>query len=259
MTDSSASTDRPDPPRGVVVTGGGTGIGRATAHAFADRGDKVLVVGRSEHTLAETAKGRDGIHVLPVDLADPAAPDAVVETAVREFGRLDVLVNNAATAGFDSLGGLDPAVVRAEVTTNLLAPILLTQRAVEPLAAAGGTVVNISSAGSLGLRAMPGSGVYAATKVGLDALTRTWAVELAPRGIRVVAVAPGLVDTEVAVRAGMPREAYDEFLASMLPRIPSGRVGEPEDIAWWVVTLTEAGGRYANGVVVAVDGALSVT
>ncbi|MEV4498037.1 ketoreductase [Micromonospora arborensis] len=259
MNDSSARTDRANRPRGVVVTGGGTGIGRATAHAFADRGDRVLVVGRSESTLAETAKHRDGISVLPIDVTDPAAPDVIVETALRECGRLDVLVNNAATAGFATLEELDPASVRAEVATNLLAPILLTQRAVAPLAATGGTVVNISSAGSLGLRAMPGSSVYAATKVGLDASTRTWAVELAPRGIRVVAIAPGLVDTEVAVRAGMSREAYDEFLASMLPRIPSGRVGVPEDIAWWVVALTEPGAGYANGMVLAVDGALSVT
>ncbi|WP_229397663.1 SDR family NAD(P)-dependent oxidoreductase [Micromonospora okii] len=259
MTDSSATTEHADPPRGVVVTGGGTGIGRATAHAFADRGDRVLVVGRTESTLAETAKDRDGITYLAVDVTDPAAPDAIVEAALRDLGRVDVLVNNAATAGFDAMGHLDPATVRAEVATNLLAPILLTQRAVEPLAATGGTVVNISSAGSLGLRAMPGSSVYAATKVGLDALTRTWAVELAPRGVRVVGIAPGLIDTEVAVRAGMSRQAYDEFLASMLPRIPSGRVGVAEDIAWWVVALTEHGGRYANGMVLAVDGALSVT
>ncbi|MGP4020940.1 SDR family NAD(P)-dependent oxidoreductase [Saccharopolyspora sp. 5N708] len=246
-------------PRGVVITGGGTGIGRATAHAFAARGDRVLVVGRSFDSLAATAAAHDGVRALAVDIGHPDAPEQIVETALGELGRIDVLVNNAATAGFEPLGKLDRSAVVAQVETNLLAPIFLTQAAMEPLAATGGTVVNIGSAGCIGLRAMPESSVYAATKVGLDSLTRTWAVELAPHGIRAVAIAPGLIDTGVAVRAGMPQPEYDDFLAGMLPRIPAGRVGAPEDIAWWVVALTEPGARYANGAVFAVDGGLSVT
>ncbi len=242
-----------------MVTGGGTGIGRATAHAFARRGDRVLVVGRSPGALAEVAAAGDRIRTLAVDVTDPAGPEAVVAAALRAFGRLDVLVNNAATAGFETIGALDRAAVREQVETNLVAPVFLTQAAVEPLAETGGTVVNIGSAGCIGLRAMPESAVYAATKVGLDSPTRSWAVELAPRGVRVVGIAPGLVDTGVAVRAGMPEPAYREFLAAMLPRIPAGRIGLPEDIAWWVLALTEPGAAYANGVVVAVDGALSVT
>ncbi|OLR89589.1 SDR family NAD(P)-dependent oxidoreductase [Actinokineospora bangkokensis] len=246
-------------PRRVVVTGGGTGIGRATAHAFADRGDRVLVVGRSPEPLAEAAGGRPGVRALAADITAPDGPDLVVETALRELGGIDVLVNNAATAGFDVLGGFDPAAVRHQVETNLVAPVLLTQAALDPLTESAGTVVNIGSAGCIGLRAMPESGVYAATKVGLDALTRTWAVELAPRRIRVLGIAPGLVDTGVAERAGMPRQVYEDVLAAMLPRIPAGRVGDPADIAWWVVALTEPGAAYANGAVIAVDGGLSVT
>ncbi|MCG8920579.1 SDR family oxidoreductase [Actinokineospora sp. PR83] len=252
-------TSPQQPPRGIVITGGGTGIGRATAHAFADRGDRVLVVGRSPDALAEAARGRPAVRTLAADITDPAGPALVVDTALREFGRIDVLVNNAAVTGFDILGKLDPVSVRAQVETNLIAPILLTQAALDPLAAAAGTVVNIGSAGCIGLRALPESAVYAATKVGLDALTRTWAVELAPRGVRVVGIAPGLVDTGVAERAGMPRETYDGILAAMLPRIPAGRVGEPGDVAWWVVALAEPGAAYANGAVIAVDGGLSVT
>jgi len=253
------NSNRDKQSRAVVVTGGGTGIGRATARAFAARGDRVLVVGRSADSLASTAVGHDFVRILPIDITGPGAADAVVSTAWREIGGIDVLVNNAAVAGFGSLADLDQKSLTAQVETNFVAPILLTQAALKLLAARSGTVVNIGSAGCIGLRGMPDSSVYAATKAGLDSLTRSWAVELAPRGIRVVGLAPGLVDTGVAVRAGMPQEAYAAFLEEMRPRIPSGRVGVPADIAWWIVALSEPEGRYANGMVLAVDGALSTT
>lgn len=244
-----------------MISGGGTGIGRACAHAFAGRGDRVLILGRSAETLAEAARtgGAGGIHPLVVDLTDPAAPALVVDRALDLFGRVDVLVNNAATTSFAAMGELTRAATVAQIETNLLAPILLTQQALGALENTRGTVVNISSAGSLGLRSMPTNSVYAATKAGLDMLTRTWAVELAPRGVRVIGLAPGLVDTGVGVRGGMTQASYEQFLSEMAPRIPSGRVAAPAEIAWWVLRLTETGAEYANGVVVAVDGALSVT
>jgi C-7 ketoreductase len=245
--------------KSVVVTGGGTGIGAATARAFADDGAHVLIVGRSESTLKETADGHDRIRILVADVHDHDTPGLIVRTALEEFGRLDVLVNNAAVTGFASLDGLERDSVRQQLGTNLLAPVFLTQAALDALEAAGGVVVNVSSAGSLGRRAWPENSVYGMAKVALDFLTRTWAVELAPRGIRSVGIAPGVVDTGVGVRAGMPAEAYEAFLAQMAERIPAGRVGRPEDIAWWIVQLTRPEAAYANGTVVAVDGALSVT
>ncbi|MET9887846.1 SDR family oxidoreductase [Streptomyces sp. NPDC006430] len=245
--------------KAVVVTGGGTGIGSATARAFAEDGAHVLVVGRGEATLKETADGHERIRVLAADVQDDDAPELIVQSALRAFGRLDVLVNNAAVTGFASLDGLERASVRAQLGTNLIAPVFLTRAALDALEATGGTVVNVSSAGSLGLRAWPENSVYGMAKVALDFLTRTWAVELAPRGIRSVGIAPGVVDTGVGVRAGMPEEAYRGFLEQMAGRIPSGRVGRPEDIAWWIVQLTRPEAAYANGTVLAVDGALSVT
>jgi NAD(P)-dependent dehydrogenase (short-subunit alcohol dehydrogenase family) len=245
--------------RGIVITGGGTGIGRATAHAFADAGDAVLIVGRSTDTLAETAKGRDGVHTLTLDITAPDAATTVVETARRLLGRIDVLVNNAGVASFARLGSLPQESIEAQIKTNLIAPTLLTQQALDPLEESGGLVINVSSAGSIGLRTIPDNAVYCATKAGLDVLTRTWAVELAPRGIRVVGVAPGVTDTGVALRAGVSQADYEEFMSRMQTEIPLGRVGAPEDIAWWIVTLASAGGGYLNGAVVPVDGALSVT
>jgi C-7 ketoreductase len=97
-------------------------------------------------------------------------------------------------------------------------------------------------------------------KVALDSLTRTWAVELGPKGIRVVSVAPGLVDTGGAVRAGMmPEPVYQDFLNGMRSKVPAGRIGDPEDIAWWIVRITQPGAGYATGAVLAVDGGLSLT
>ncbi len=247
--------------RGIVITGGGTGIGRATARAFAERGDRVLVVGRTEATVAETAGGHPSITALVADVTAPDAPDRIVGTALDVLGRLDVLVNNAAAMGYRPLAALDRAEAERQLHTNLLAPILLTRAALEPLAQRSGTVVNIGSSGAVGLRSWPDNGLYGAAKAALDFLTRTWAVELAPRGIRVVGLAPGV--TDIAGPGGPERSGadpeYAAFLREIAHRTPSGRVGRPEEMAWWIVQLTRPEAAYANGTVVPVDGGLSLT
>lgn len=245
--------------RAVIVTGGGTGIGRATAHAFAERGTGVLVVGRTESTLVETAKDHDLIRVLAADITEPAAPELVVDTALREFGRIDVLVNNAAVLGYRPLAQVDRELVDAQIGTNLIAPILLVRSALNALEASGGTVVNVSTAGSFGTRSWPDNGVYGAAKAALDFLTRTWGVELAPRGIRVVGVAPGVIDTRSGPRMGLSEEGYEDFLRRIGTRTPLGRVGDPAEIAWWIVELTRREAGYATGVVLPIDGGLSLT
>ncbi|NUW34460.1 SDR family oxidoreductase [Nonomuraea sp. SMC257] len=245
--------------RTAIVTGGGSGIGRATAHAYAERGWGVLVVGRDAGALKDTAAGHDGIQPFSADLTEHGVPEAVAEAARQRFGRVDVLVNNAGAGVFGPLGGLDRAQVEAQLAINLVAPVMLTQAVLDDLAATGGVVVNVSSAGSLGLRSWPHNAVYGATKAALDLLTRSWAVELGPRGIRVVGLAPGVIDTAAGVRAGMSEEDYAGFLEAMRGRVPVGRVGRPEEIAWWIVQITSPEAAYASGTVFAVDGALSVT
>ncbi|OPC81038.1 ketoreductase [Embleya scabrispora] len=254
MIDSKKSTS----PRGVIVTGGGTGIGRATARAFAEHHDRVLVVGRSEDTLAETARGYPNIHTLSVDITDPDAAESIVSTALNTCERIDVLVNNASIAVPAPLEKIDAATAREQFEVNLCAPILLTRRALDALAETRGTVVNLSSAGSLGRRAWPYFSLYGAGKVAIDFLTRTWAVELAPRGIRVVAVAPGVIDTGMGLRMGSTPAEYAEFLEGMKPRTPLGRVGRPEEIAWWVRQLAEPEAGFATGTIFAVDGGASI-
>lgn len=259
----SADNDTPGKmasgPRGVIVTGGGSGIGRATARAFAARGDAVLVVGRTESALVETAKTDDSIRVLPADLTRPDVPELIARTALAELGRIDVLVNNAAAAVHSTLADADLESADTVFRTNLLAPVFVTRSVLDALEETGGTVVNISTSGSLGRRSWPGSGLYGAAKTALDFLTRTWAVELAPRGIRVIGVAPGVVNSGIGLRMGMSAEQYAGFLDQMSDRVPAGRVGTTEDVAWWITRLTEPGAAYATGAIVPVDGGLSLT
>lgn len=243
----------------VIITGGGTGIGRAATRTFADRGARVLVVGRSPEPLAEAAEGHRNIVPLVADITSPDAAKIVVDRALLEFGAVDVLVNNAAVGVFGALPDLDPDAVRTQLETNVVAPILLTQSAVAALGESGGTVINVSSASALGLRASPQNAVYVATKAALDSLTRSWAVELAARAIRVVGIAPGVVDTGVGRRAGMSVAEYDGFLQHIAGRVPVGRVGRPEEIAEWIHRLAQPDATYLNGTVLTVDGGLSVT
>ncbi|MGW4379094.1 SDR family NAD(P)-dependent oxidoreductase [Kitasatospora sp. NPDC004531] len=234
----------------VLVTGAGSGIGRATARAFAEQGARVLAVGRGAAALEETAEGHPAVEVLTGDLAADGGPQRIAAEAAERYGRLDVLVNNAAVVRSAPLGELRPRAVAEQVATNLVGPALLTAAALPLLAAARGVVVNVSTA--IGQRGWPGSSVYAATKAGLETLTRSWAVELAPQGVRAVAVAPGPIDTPI-VRDLTP-ERLAELRAWQLAHTPAGRLGRPAEVAWAIVRLADPAASFVTGAVLAVDG-----
>ncbi|ALG05633.1 SDR family NAD(P)-dependent oxidoreductase [Kibdelosporangium phytohabitans] len=235
--------------KAVIVTGGGTGIGRATARSFAAQGADVLVVGRTAARLDETADGA-GIRTLVADIAEPGAADHIVDTAVGTFGRLDVLVNNAAILKQDD----NRAGVEEMLATNLLAPLYLTQAATPHVS----VVINVTT--SIGQRGwpVPGGTVYGAAKMALESLTRSWAVHLAPKGIRVAAVAPGPIDTPMPEHQGLRPAEVDALRDKMVGYVPLGRIGRPEEVAFWIVQLARPEAAFTSGVVLPVDGAAVV-
>ncbi|MGW2827081.1 SDR family NAD(P)-dependent oxidoreductase [Streptomyces sp. NPDC001443] len=242
----------PHSSRVVAVTGAGTGIGRATARAFAAEGAHVIAIGRRTEPLEETAAGHRQITPLAADITAEGEPERVVRTVLEAQGRLDVLVNNAGIVRVGALGMLTPETIASQLATNLIAPILLARAALPLLEAARGAIVNVGT--SVGQRAWPGNSVYAAAKTALESLTRSWAVELAPRGIRVVAVAPGAIDTPIGEHQGLTPEQMASVREWQLAHTPLGRIGRPEEVAWAITRLAAPAASFVTGVVLPVDG-----
>ncbi|MEV0068531.1 SDR family oxidoreductase [Amycolatopsis sp. NPDC050768] len=240
----------------VIVTGAGSGIGRASAEAFAHAGAKVLVVGRRVEALVETAARHPAIEVHAADLARTGAAQSVVDAALHRWGRLDVLVNNAGIFTGMPLADTTAEGVERLFAVNVVAPSLLARAALKPLRESRGAIVNVSS--TFGHRPLAGASHYGASKAAIESLTRSWALELAPDGVRVNAVAPGPTESEALVSAGLSPEEVDRVKAAEVERIPLGRRGQPADVAAWIVRLADPHAAWLTGQVLAVDGGLAL-
>lgn len=237
--------------RVAIVTGGGTGIGAATAKLLAANGLEVTVVGRRLEPL-ETVRGAIGGRTLALaaDIGDAESPTRIVREVMSTFGRIDVLVNNAAVIQNGRLETFDRSVFDEHYAVNVAGPFFLLAAALPALRASpDAAVVNVSS--SVGSMIKPGSMLYGSTKAALEYLTRAWAYELAPDGIRVNCIAPGPVNTPIhATYSDNLQATY----ADLARRIPLGRIGHVDDVATWVWFLVAEGTAWTTGNVIHVDG-----
>jgi NAD(P)-dependent dehydrogenase (short-subunit alcohol dehydrogenase family) len=241
----------------VVVTGGGSGIGRAAALRFAKQGYQVLITGRRAGPVEETVSQHTNIAGTIADAASTEDAKRTIVEALDKWGRLDALVNNAGAGAILSLTDATADRIADIFSVNVLAPSLLASAALPYLKATRGTIVNVSS--TFAHKPAVGLSHYAASKAAVEHLTRCWALELAPLGIRVNAVAPG--PTETGALTGMMGLSIEQAAAveeQERASIPLGRRGVPDDVAEWIVQLAGPASAWMTGQVIAIDGGLGL-
>lgn len=230
-------------PKTWLVTGGSRGIGRAVVENATARGDRVAVFARKPATEQWTHPER--VVEIPTDISDAAALGLAVDTVFETFGSLGVVVNAAGVHRGGRIGDLSRAHWDEVLATNLTGAFELA-RTVVPRLQDGASIINVGAV--VGFRGFPGDVAYGAAKAGLSGLTQVLAVELAPRGIRVNLVIPGVVDTDMtSALTGRARER-------LVRAIPMGRTGRAEEIAQVIVGVADS--TYMTGSIVATDGGL---
>jgi NAD(P)-dependent dehydrogenase (short-subunit alcohol dehydrogenase family) len=233
--------------RVAVVTGASSGIGAAIARAMSEAGARVVLTGRDEERLRRAAAGLAEHHVVVADLAEDDAPARLVAETLGAFGALNVVVHSAGIFWPKPFAEAPLADFDAQFRVNVRAPYALTQAALPHLRPDGAVIFVSSIAGHVGF---PSSTAYCGTKGAVELMTKSLAMELAPLGVRVNAVAPGNVHTPMNARF-FESDAYDR---SMIERTPFGRVGVVEDIAPVAVFLASDAARYVHGESILVDG-----
>ena len=245
----------------AIITGASSGIGRAAALLFAKKGSKVIAVGRNEkelNALRDEIQERDGI--LKVQLADVreiTQVEKLVTDTAEAFGKIDILVN---AAGILLNGTIENTTLDdwdKMMNINLRSVFFMMQKCVPHLEKTKGNVVNVSSVA--GIRAFPNVLAYCVSKAAIDQLTRCCALELAPKHIRVNAVNPGVVATNLHKRGGMEDEKYKEFLENSKKTHPIGRVGEASEVAELIYYLASKKAAWITGATYSIDGGRAET
>ncbi len=242
----------------AIVTGASSGIGRASARRLIQDGWRVLAVGRDEAALAALRDELGGAFApFTADVTAAGAPAAIVRAASDGGHALAGLVQAAGIIGSGAVDATADEAWDAMFAINVRAPFRLLREAAPHLAAARGAVVNVSSV--TGLRAFPGLASYCASKAALDHLTRAAALDLAPKGVRVNAVNPGVVITNLHRRGGMDEARYAAFLDHAKDTHPLGRPGTPGEIADLIAFLLSEKSAWITGETIAIDGGRHLT
>lgn len=245
----------------VIVTGASSGIGRAAAKLFVENGSKVIAVGRSEKELNalrdEIQEGKGLIKPALIDLRETTQVEKLVTNVIDNFKQLDVLIN---AAGIIANGSIETTSLDdwdKMININLRSVFYLMNKSVPHLIKTKGNIVNVSSV--TGIRAFPNVLAYCVSKAGVDQLTRCSALELAPHGVRVNAVNPGVVETNLHKRSGMDEEKYEAFLEHSKSTHPLGRAGNPAEVADLIYFLASEKASWITGATYEIDGGRAQT
>jgi NAD(P)-dependent dehydrogenase (short-subunit alcohol dehydrogenase family) len=247
--------------RNIMITGASSGIGRATALRFAEARENIILIGRDRHALAAVEKeivekGAESL-LVEADLCAEGAAHKAITAAVARFAKLDVLVNAAGIIGLGTIETTALAEWDRMMDINVRVIFQLMQAAIPHLEKTKGNIVNVSSV--TGLRSFPNVLAYCVSKAALDQLTRCAALELASKGIRVNAVNPGVVITNLHRRSGFDEQKYAAFLEHSKTTHPLGRVGSPEEIAELIFFLASDKAGWITGETVSIDGGRQLT
>ena len=238
----------------AVVTGGNSGIGLATAKRLQEEGAKVVISGRSKKTLEEAVKTiGNGVLAVQSDVSKFADVDKLYAEVSQKLGKIDVLFVNAGVAKFAPLAETSESVYDEQFDINIKGAYFTIQKALPFLNDGASIILNTSVVDSKG---SVGASAYSATKAALRSLARTAAAELVGRGIRVNAVAPGPIVTPIFGRAGLSKEAVDDFAKEIVAKVPMKRFGQPEEVASAVAFLASQDASYITGVEINVDGGM---
>ncbi|MBK66947.1 MAG: 3-oxoacyl-ACP reductase [Rickettsiales bacterium] len=239
----------------AIITGSGSGMGAATAKKFVKNGFKVVLNGRTKSKLENISEeiGMDNVLIVPGDVSNPNDVENLINKTIETFGRLDVLVNNAAIAIFSPIEDLSLEDWNKQLSINATGTFLMIKHAIPYLEKTKGSIVNVSSVSGLG---GDWTGfAYDATKGAINLMTKALALDFAKKGVRVNAVAPSLTDTDMASFAIDNNDILNKFKS----RIAMKRPGKPEEVADVIAFLASDEARFVTGTILPVDGGLSAS
>jgi NAD(P)-dependent dehydrogenase (short-subunit alcohol dehydrogenase family) len=243
--------------KNILITGGSSGIGEGIARHFFNKGWQVMVTGRNKDRLSNLKKEMPGLHIMEYDNQKDNQETNLIDFVRTQWdSKLDVLVNNAGHVALGELKNITEESMQNMYRAHLIAPALLSSGCIDFLAATKGQILNVTS--SHGIKPYAQISAYGSAKAAANMLTKIWALELAPLGIRVNAIAPGPTETGILSTAGFSVEMIQAIHESEIKSIPLQRRGTVDDIVANAALLIDSGSTWVTGVIMPVDGGISI-